>query len=936
MENKFKIRRRLRNNLLTVVVLVLSQATVIGQGLTCAESEPFCTGTIYTFPAGTTGYAEPGPAYGCLLTQPAPAWYHMLIADPGNISIYMYSTPLEDIDFICWGPFTDPYDPCPYGLTADKIVSCSYSINPYETCYIPNGQTGEYYILLITNYSQQPCNITFSQTGGSGSTDCTILPPPVDNNGPLCVGDTLELYAAYVVDASYLWSGPNGFISTQQNPVIPDVTLVNGGDYSCVITVNGQSSDPAITTVTIYSNPTANLLSEDTVICLGTAANALFQLTGWAPYSIHYTDGTNNYTATGLYGPMDTVFLSPTSGPTTYTFTSVEDSHCSSDLDSDNLTVDLYPVTSGQISGNASICSGESAQLTFTLEGVQPWTIIYTENGSNPQTITANSSPYSLTVYPTITTLYEIQSVTDVNCDGETSGSATITVAPVPSADAGSDQTIPYGTNTALQGSASGGSGNYQFHWEPANKLVNPDVQQPQTVNLSVTTTFTLTVTDGENGCQDDDQMVVTIEGGALGCFPTADPLEICQGESSQLNAMATGGSGNYTYSWTSNPSGFNSDLPNPVVSPDQTTTYTVIVDDGYNTISGDITLTVDGLPVPDAGGDITILNGTNTILQGSASGGSGSYAYHWEPASKLEDPDVAMPQTLNLFATTLFTLTVTDLVTGCEAASPDQMSVIVTGDVLTVNPSAQPDDICLGETAQLFALAGGGSGDYSYTWSSPDGFSSHEANPLVTPSSIGSHFYTCLVYDNFNTATGNVAINVKSQPLVNLGPADTTLCVYDSITLDAGNTGDEYLWSNGSIERTIKVGTTGIGFDMKTFSVVVTDQSGCFAEDEITVIFDFAACSGINEPETASFIRIYPNPGGQGLHVQVNVGFQNASVSVYDVLGRNLKNYEKKQPLKSEGDFYLDLKGFQKGIYFIRLRIDEIQPVSLKYILNQ
>jgi hypothetical protein len=36
-------------------------------------------------------------------------------------------------------------------------------------------EVGEYYILMITNYSNQPCNITFTKTEGVGETDCDIV-----------------------------------------------------------------------------------------------------------------------------------------------------------------------------------------------------------------------------------------------------------------------------------------------------------------------------------------------------------------------------------------------------------------------------------------------------------------------------------------------------------------------------------------------------------------------------------------------------------------------------------------------------------------------------------------------------------------------------------------------------------------------------------------
>ena len=157
----------------------------------CALADPFCTDNgMYQFPAGVNaGTAEPGPNYSCLSTQPNPAWYYMRIGEPGAIDIYMYSTPSVDIDFCCWGPFDDPVSPCPNGLTADKVVSCSYSPDPTEHCLIPSGaQTGEYYILVITNYSNQTCNINFSAVGGAGSTDCGIL-PPVDIIGFLITQD---------------------------------------------------------------------------------------------------------------------------------------------------------------------------------------------------------------------------------------------------------------------------------------------------------------------------------------------------------------------------------------------------------------------------------------------------------------------------------------------------------------------------------------------------------------------------------------------------------------------------------------------------------------------------------------------------------------------------------------------------------------------------
>ena len=168
------------------------------QNNTCANADPFCTDNgMYEFPAGVNaGSGESGPDYDCLYTTPNPAWYYMRILNPGNIDIYMYSTPSVDIDFCCWGPFTDPSSPCPNGLTSNKVVSCSYAAAHTEHCLIPaTAQTGEYYILVITNYSNQTTNISFSKVAGTGTTDCGILPPLVSGGGPYCVGETIYLTA---------------------------------------------------------------------------------------------------------------------------------------------------------------------------------------------------------------------------------------------------------------------------------------------------------------------------------------------------------------------------------------------------------------------------------------------------------------------------------------------------------------------------------------------------------------------------------------------------------------------------------------------------------------------------------------------------------------------------------------------------------------------
>lgn len=94
-----------------------------------------------------------------------------------------------------------------------------------------------------------------------------------------------------------------------------------------------------------------------------------------------------------------------------------------------------------------------------------------------------------------------------------------------------------------------------------------------------------------------------------LNLFVTATPDTICAGDSSQLNAIASGGSGTYTYLWTSDPPGFNSNTKSPFVSPLITTTYIAQVNDGTNARTDSITITVTGRPTAYAGPNATYPN---------------------------------------------------------------------------------------------------------------------------------------------------------------------------------------------------------------------------------------------------------------------------------------------------------------------------------------
>jgi len=904
----------------------------------CHKSMPFCTGTIYTFPAGVNTQAQAGPNYNCLSTRPNPAWYHLKIQDPGPIAIYMYSTPSRDIDFCLWGPFTDPLTPCPMtntngGLTGSKVIDCSYSPNATETANIPNGQTGQYYILIITNFSNQPCDITFQQTSGTGTTDCTILPPPATSNSPLCVGETLQLNAATVIGANYQWSGPNGFISNQQNPSIPNMQFNNAGVYSLAITVNGQTSDPTNTEVFVYDPPTA-AISGTTSICNGDSALLTINTTSVGPFRAAVSAGAGipmilNF----MQGPYS-FWVHPTV-TSTFTLTSISNNACNGTV-SGSATVTVRPTPAAAFTVN-NLCSRLNTtftdQTTIIAGSIATWSWDFGDgaqsNLQNPSHVYVN--PGSIIVNLTVTS----------NTGCEKSVSQTIEVLPTPVVNAGPDKTIPYGTNTTLDGSASGGSGFHTYQWEPADKVTNPTSVTTPTVLLAATTDFTLTATDNNNGCQISDAMTVTITGGPLSALIQANPSEICLGENTLLNAMPSGGSGNYTYSWTSSPAGFTSTLEDVTVNPTVTTTYYLAIYDGFNTVNISAQVTVNPLPVPNAGEDQTIPHGTSTMLTSMVSGGTPPYTYAWSPQSLVLSPTFYVTPTTNLYESQNFMLTVTDS-KGCMASG--QTVVTLSGGPLQVNPTADQPVICQNETTTLRAIPGGGSNNYvSYTWTSNIGsFTSSEANPQVAP--IATIIYTVVVDDGYNTASGSVTVTVNQLPSLNLIPADTTvqqigptsigICVYDTITIDAGNEGDEYLWSNGATSQTIDIKTSGISFDVQDYNVTVTNpETGCHNSAAITAYFTFQYCSyGIEELEKDNRLMIYPNPSATG---DFNVYIASLSgemlLEVYSADGRKIDGKKLNLTSGTAESTRLHLNS-GSGLYVIRLISDS--AVLLKRII--
>ncbi|QEC80000.1 Ig-like domain-containing protein [Mucilaginibacter ginsenosidivorax] len=80
--------------------------------------------------------------------------------------------------------------------------------------------------------------------------------PPANSNSPVCLGNTINLRTPSLAGATYMWTGPNGYSSTSQNPDVP-ATIASAGTYNLFVTVGGCTSDAGVTTVQVNQPPLA-------------------------------------------------------------------------------------------------------------------------------------------------------------------------------------------------------------------------------------------------------------------------------------------------------------------------------------------------------------------------------------------------------------------------------------------------------------------------------------------------------------------------------------------------------------------------------------------------------------------------------------------------------------------------------------------------------
>ena len=643
-------------------------------------------------------------------------------------------------------------------LTAPLVVGATYSWSGPAgfSSTLQNPTIGSATLSNAGTYSLQITSGGCSSITPS-STNVVVNPTPTaataSSNTPVCQNANINLAATTVSGASYSWTGPNGFTSTDQNPVIPNAQAVNAGTYSVTTTVNGCSSLASTTAVTINPSP---------VIALGTitnpttcsSTNGSIQVTGSGTGNLIWT-GTSSGSQMGITLPATI----PNLGSGSYSIHLEIASGCSSNTLAQTLSGPSAPATPIVTPGGpTTFCSGGSVTLTSSAAATYLWS-----TGETTQSIMVSTGgTYTVTVG---------------NGSGcvATSSNTNVTVNPspgVPTILAGGPTTFCTGGSVVLTSSSATGN-----TWSTSVTT--------QSITVSTSGTYTVTVSNGICSSTSAGTTVTVTPPPATPTITPGGATTFCSGASVVLTSSAPSGNawstGETTNSITVSTSG----------------SYTVSVGSGSCTAtSAPTTITVNPAPVATItpGGPTSFCAGGSVTLTSSA-----GTSYLWSNG--------ATTQSITVSASGSYTVTVTS--SGCSAISaPTAVTVNPTPATPTITP-AGPITFCLGSSVTLTSSAGS-----SYLWSTGETTQSitvsSSGSYTVTVSNGGCSATSAPVSVTVNPTPATPTITVNGPPSFCAGDSLELISSPSASYLWSNGATTQSIWVHvtGSFTVTVSNGT--------------------------------------------------------------------------------------------------------------------------------
>lgn len=615
--------------------------------------------------------------------------------------------------------------------------------------------------------------------------------------------------------ATFNWTPTTADISTTSHcftvTVRDDNCPYNGSQtYSYCITVTGLDLR--------MSSTDANCNASN-----GTATVDV--LSGVGPFSYQWLPtGGKNAEATGLQ-------------PGTYTVNVTNASGC--------FSAGVVIVGTGPAPGNISINStnvscynSNNGTATAIVNGGQaPYTYIW-NNGESTQNISGLSAGN-----------YNVEVTTSNGCI--TTASVIITQPTALSYTISRSNITCYGTNDgAATVTITGGTIPYSYVWN-----TNPIQTAATAFNLTVGV-HSVIITDN-NGCSISANTTITQPTQLTANAMTVSNIT-CNGlTNGSATVGGTGGTGVYTYTWSTNPVQYTQSATG--LAPG---TYTATVTDANNctatstiTITEPTTLTLASTAIP-----VTCNGACNGQTIVIPSGGTPVYGYQWLPGGGTS------PSASGLCPGT-YTIRVTDA-NGCVANE----TVVVTQPAPIATTAIGNITICKGQNTTISASSSGGNGNYTYNWSGGGTGSVQIVSPPVTT------VYTVVTTDAKGCMgnTASVTVDVTSLTAANLTVSPgSSICYGNATTVSSsvtGNTGPIVInWSNG-----LGLGNgpfTVFPAISTTYTVTVTDACNNTVSSIVPIVvnqlpvINLAPLSGVGCSETTvNFANNSINTGVQYL----------------------------------------------------------------------
>ena len=645
----------------------------------------------------------------------------------------------------------------------------------------------------------------------------------------------VQLGAMPIAGQTYNWTPSAGLSATGlANPIANPSTTTN---YMLTVTnvANGCSATDQVLITTNLSLPLVEAGIDFTKTCVQNATGADIGFTGQTGVTYAWSP------TTGLTSSTTSLTNANPNVTTTYTLTATHVSSGCSVSDQVLVTVDtdLPLVDAGNDFTKTCTQNQSGVQIGMTaVTGVSytwsPTIGLAPSNTSNPIANPSTSQTYTLLA-------------TDLSSGCTATDQIHVSVNTVlPTASAGADfsKTCILNPN-GLQIGSNAVTG-FTYTWFPTSGLPNPGISNP-IANPTQSTTYLLTVTDQSNGCTASDQVAVSVNTTPPNANAGSGFTKTCV---SNVNGAFIGMTAQpgVTYSWSPTAGLSSAIAANPTANPSATTTYTLTANHTQSGCSATdaVIVTVDQqVPTADAGLDAEktcVLNNTGVQIGSLPTSGQ---TYNWTPSSGLSATSLANP-VANPSTTTNYTLTVTNVATGCSAT--DQVIVSVNTSLPTSNAGLDFTKTCVQNTNGLNIGQIASSG-VTYNWSPSSGLSSISvSNPTANPSVTTTYTLTATLASSGCTASDQITVSVNEQvPLVNAGLDLLKTCTQNASGANLGaaaQNGCTYSWSPAQGLSTPSSSTTFANPSQTTTYTLTATQtsSGCTATDQVTFEVNVAA----------------------------------------------------------------------------------------------